>query len=150
LIRLIFKTLNIIGIFYFMNMNFYFKIIMCFFYNSYLLCVIFFYFWKSATYEKNVEKFYSHMTSVFTAFFTLHYFSWKLNSKNIYHKMKNSILIFNNFFLGINSSTKMRWKKFVKNEKLRKGLSIKVFGFCFFLIFSFSIIFIDLLSNKVF
>ena len=94
----------------------------------------FFYFWKSATYEKNVEKFYSHMTSVFTAFFTLHYFSWKLNSKNIYHKMKNSILIFNNFFLGINSSTKMRWKKFVKNEKLRKGLSIKVFGFCFFLL----------------
>ena len=90
----------------------------------------FFYFWKSATYEKNVEKFYSHMTSVFTAFFTLHYFSWKLNSKIFIIKWKILFWFLVIFFLGLILLLNWDEKKFVKMKN-----SERFYGFCFFLFF---------------
>ena len=84
---------------------------------------------KRYLWEKCGKILFAHDIS-FHGFFYFTLFFMKAEFENIYHKMKNSILIFSNFFLRINSSTKLRWKKFVKMKN-----SERFYGFCFFLFF---------------
>ena len=75
---------------------------------------------KCYLWEKCWKILFTHDIS-FHGFFYFTLFFMKVEFKNIYHKMKNSILIFSNFFLWINFSIKLRWKKICKKWKTQKG-----------------------------
>ena len=113
-----------------MNMNFYFKIIMCFFHNSYLLCVIFFINEKALPMRKMWKNFIRTWHQFSGLFLLYIIFSWKLNSKIFIIKWKILFWFLVIFFLGLILLLNWDEKKFVKMKN-----SERFYGFCFFLFF---------------